>query len=218
MSHLPISRSKARHHSALSKAGFKVAHIDHNQYYGGDEASLTLDELAEWADARGEASDFPSSDYLAHQRQRYTSVSRAGTIPPQARQYSVSLAPSIIPSIGPHIDSLVASGVSRYGSFKLLEKVAVHDRPGFVQSVPGSKEDVFKSKVLSLVDKRRLMRFLMFAAGDFEGKKEIEGKEQMPFPLFLQKSFSLKDNAASAIAYALAFCTSAEGESSTLSK
>ena len=94
----------------------------------------------------------------------------------------------------------------------------MHDRPGFVQSVPGSKEDVFKSKVLSLVDKRRLMRFLMFAAGDFEGKKEIEGKEQMPFPLFLQESFSLKDNAASAIAYALAFCTSAEGESSTLSK
>lgn len=113
--------------------------------------------------------------------------------------------------MGPHIDSLVASGVSRYGQFKLLEKVAVYDRPGYVQSVPGSKEDVFKSKELSLMDKRRLMRFLMFAAGEFEGKKEIEGKEQMPFLQYLRQDFSLNEKAANAIGYALAFCTSSDG-------
>ena len=171
-----------------------------------------MEELAEWADVRASASDGSSSDYIVKQRARYISISRSPTIPPQARQYSVSLAPSIVPSIGPHIDALIASGVSRYGQFKLLEKVAVYDRPGYVQSVPGSKEDVFKSKALSLLDKRRLMRFLMFAAGDFEGKKELEGKEQMPFVQYLQAAFSLKDQAASAIAYALAFCTSAEGQ------
>lgn len=121
------------------------------------------------------------------------------------------LAPSIVPSVGPHIDSLVASGVSRYGSFKLLEKVAVYDRPGVVQSVPGSKEDVFKSKVLSLLEKRRLMRFLLFAAGEFEGKKELEGKEHMPFLQFLREAFSLSDKPAIAIAYALAFCITADG-------
>lgn len=201
----------------MSKAGYKVAHLDTNQYYGGDEASLTLDELAEWADARANAGDGPSSSvYLANQRARYTSITRSPTIPPQSRQYSVSLAPSIVPSIGPHIESLIASGVSRYGQFKLLEKVAVYDRPGYVQSVPGGKEDVFKSKALSLVDKRRLMRFLMFAAGEFEGKKELEGKEQIPFVQYLRDVFSLKDQAASAIAYALAFCASAEGKQSQI--
>ncbi|KAI0352785.1 FAD/NAD-P-binding domain-containing protein [Trametes cingulata] len=195
--------------AALSKAGFKVAHVDSNQYYGGEEASLTLDELAEWADARSaKPDDKPPSDYLANQRRRYTSISRSSTIPPQSRQYAVSLAPSIVPSVGPHIDSLIASGVSRYGSFKLLEKLAVYDRPGYVQSVPGSKEDVFKSKALSLVEKRRLMRFLLFAAGEFEGKKELEGKEQMPFLQFLREGFTLADKPATAIAYALAFCTS----------
>lgn len=116
-----------------------------------------------------------------------------------------------MPSVGPHIDSLVASGVSRYGSFKLLEKVAVYDRPGVVQSVPGSKEDVFKSKALSLLEKRRLMRFLLFAAGDFEGKKELEGKERMPFLQFLREAFSLSEKPATAIAYALAFCITAGG-------
>ncbi|OJT07504.1 Rab proteins geranylgeranyltransferase component A [Trametes pubescens] len=197
--------------AALSKAGFKVAHVDNNQYYGGDEASLTLDELAKWADSRtAEANEKSPASYLANQRTRYTSISRSTTIPPQSRQYSVPLAPSIVPSVGPHIDSLVASGVSRYGSFKLLEKVAVYDRPGVVQSVPGSKEDVFKSKVLSLLEKRRLMRFLLFAAGEFEGKKELEGKEHMPLLQFLREAFSLSDKPAIAIAYALAFCITAD--------
>lgn len=92
-----------------------------------------------------------------------------------------------------------------------MEKVAVYDRPGTVQSVPGSKEDVFKSKALSLLEKRRLMRFLLFAAGEFEGKKELEGKERMPFLQFLREAFSLSDKPATAIAYALAFCITADG-------
>ena len=197
----------------MSKAGYKVAHVDNNQYYGGDEASLTLDELAEWADIRKADPNETArpSPYLVHQRTRYASISRSVAIPSHSRQYSVSLVPSIVPSVGPHIDSLILSGVSRYGSFKLLEKVAVYDSPGLIQRVPGSKEDVFKSKILSLVDKRRLMRFLMFAAGDFEGKKEVEGKEQMPFVQFLREAFSLNEKAASAIAYALAFCATPGG-------
>ena len=210
---IPLKVSRG---SALSKAGFKVAHVDNNQYYGGDEASLTLDELAEWADLRGSSTndhDGSTTDYLTHQRSRYSSVFRSSILPPQSRQYAVSLAPSLVPSIGPHIDSLVASGVSRYGSFKLLEKVAMYDRPGFVQGVPGSKEDIFKSKTLTLLEKRRLMRFLMFAAGDFEGSKEIEGKEDMPFVAFLTEVFTLGGAPAQALAHALAFCAEDKGTS-----
>lgn len=205
--------SKPRDPSALAKAGFKIAHIDHNQYYGGDEASLSLDELAEWAQLRSASStDDQPGEYLIKQRARFTSISCSSSVPERPRQYAVSLAPTLIPSVGPHIDSLIASGVSRYGGFKLLEKVAVYDRPGYVQKVPGSKEDVFKSKVLSLVDKRRLMRFLLFAAGDFEGKQELQGKENVSFVQFLRETFSLDNRTASAIAYALAFCPSAQGE------
>ena len=132
---------------------------------------------------------------------------------PQSRQYSISLSPTIIPSIGPLIDALIASGVSRYGGFKLLEKVAIYTGPGSVKPVPGSKEDVFKNKELSLLEKRRLMRFLMFAAGDFESKKELDGKEDSPFIDFLRDTFSLDGDTAAAIAYALAFCTSRTGKS-----
>ena len=55
------------------------------------------------------------------------------------------------------------------------------------------------------------MRFLMFAAGDFEDKKEIEGKEDSAFIEFLRDVFSLDGHTAAAIAYALAFCVSATG-------
>ncbi|KDQ65124.1 hypothetical protein JAAARDRAFT_188375 [Jaapia argillacea MUCL 33604] len=196
--------------AALSKAGFTVAHIDENLYYGGDEASLDLDDLDQWAKKRSAASDKPlSSPYLQAQAEKFVSISAVASPPPHSRQYSVSLLPSLIPSTGPFIASLIASGVSRYGGYKLLERVAIYHSAGLVKNVPGSKEDVFKSKDLSLVEKRRLMRFLLFAAGDFAGSKELQGHEDAPFIDFLRTTFSLSMDVATAITYALAFCSAA---------
>ncbi|KAI0056682.1 FAD/NAD-P-binding domain-containing protein [Artomyces pyxidatus] len=193
--------------AALSKAGLKVAHLDSNAYYGGDEASLTLEELAQWADSRQPAAA-QTSPYLSEQRNKFTSITRSSTIPDHPRQYSVSLAPSLITSVGPLITSLVSSGVSRYGGYRLLERVGLYDSAVGIRNVPGSKEDVFKSQEMSLLDKRRLMRFLMFASGDFEDKKELLGHQDSPFIEFLRTAFSLGKEVSEAIAYALAFCTS----------
>lgn len=71
---------------------------------------------------------------------------------------------------------------------------------------------MFKSKELSLVQKRRLMRFLMFASGEFEVKPEVEGKEDVPFVNFLKEVFSIDEKSIEAIAYALAFCVSPAGK------
>ncbi|GJE83975.1 FAD/NAD(P)-binding domain-containing protein [Phanerochaete sordida] len=193
--------------AALSKAGFKVGHVDANPYYGGDDASLSIDELVSWADERA-SGNVQSSAYLDNQRKRFTDISYTGAVPSQSRQYAVSLCPTIIPSIGPLIESLIASGVSRYGGFKLLEQVALYESAGVAKPVPGNKEDVFKDKQLSLLQKRRLMRFLMFAGGDFEDKPELQTLEHTPFPAFLKDKFSLDDEAIRAITYALAFCVS----------
>ncbi|KAG1766509.1 FAD/NAD-P-binding domain-containing protein [Suillus placidus] len=176
--------------AALSKAGFKVAHIDPNPYYGGDEASLSLDELVQWVD---------------HYKEDNHSVTHYGEVPPHARQYSVSLAPSVIPSIGPFISSLIASGVSRYGSFKLLGRVVIYDG-GILKNVPQSKDDIFQSKAMSLLEKRRVTRFLMFAAGEFENSKELHGQENSPLLDFLHRIFLLSEATARAITYALGYC------------
>lgn len=83
---------------------------------------------------------------------------------------------------------------------------------GSVKSVPGSKEDIFKNKDISLLDKRRLMRFLMYAAGEVEGSKEVQGKEGLPLCDFLRTEFKLNEEMVAAIAYALAYCFSPSGK------
>ncbi|KAJ7229209.1 GDP dissociation inhibitor-domain-containing protein [Mycena pura] len=179
--------------AALAKAGFRVAHIDENAHYGSSQASLTFDELIQWqvAPPRGFSSFFCSGGNIA-----------------QPRTYSISLSPSLIPSKGPLIEALVASGVAKYGGFRLVERVFVYDPSGTAKPVPGSKEDVFKNKDISLIEKRRLMRFLQFAAGDFENKTELKNHADSPFPEYLKTVFSLNDEMTNAIAYALAYCLS----------
>jgi Rab proteins geranylgeranyltransferase component A len=187
--------------SALAKAGFTVAHLDPNQYYGAEQASLTIDELREWA-----------SQHTNGSTGLYSSISSSSNIIPQSRQYAVSLSPAVIRAVGPLISTLVASGVSRYGGYKLLDRIGVYGSSGSVRVVPGSKDAVFKSKDLSLIDKRRLMRFLMFAADDFENRPELEGKQQMPFLEYLRTTFSLPQPVSEAVAYAIAFCGKATGD------
>ncbi|KAF9008862.1 GDP dissociation inhibitor-domain-containing protein [Cyathus striatus] len=182
--------------AALSKAGYKVVHIDENPHYGADEASLPLDELVKWIDDH--CSDSTTS--------RFRGASRSSSIPPSPRQYAICLRPTIFPSLGPLIISLIQSGVSKYSTFRLLDQVAVYDSSGIFKNVPGSKEDIFKAKEIGLVEKRRLMRFLEFAADDFERSKELEGKHDMPFVQFIRQTFLLKDEIASTIAYSLAYC------------
>lgn len=126
------------------------------------------------------------------------------------RSYALSISPSVIVSTGPFISSLINSGVSRYGGFKLLENVSVYTSGAF-KRVPASKEEIFKSKSLSLLDKRKLMRFLMFAASDFDKSNELEANTNKPFPVFLQDAFSIDKQLASTLSYALAFCENETG-------
>ena len=93
----------------------------------------------------------------------------------------------------------------------MLEQVALYESPGVAKPVPGNKEDIFKNNQLSLLHKRLLMRFLMFAGGDFEDKPELQGNEEIPFTTFLKDKFSLDIEAVKAIAFAIAFCVSESG-------
>ncbi|KAF8550256.1 FAD/NAD(P)-binding domain-containing protein [Imleria badia] len=183
--------------AALAKAGLKVAHIDPNPYYGADEATLTLDELVHWAETH---STNPTEEPV-HYRVDYLSPNR----PSHPKQYSISLSPTVIPSVGPFISSLVSSGVSRYGSYKLLGPMAIYHNGRF-QSVPQNKESIFQDRSIPLIEKRRLMRFLVFASGEFEETPELQGKEDTPFDHFLRESFSLSEGISQVIMFSLASC------------
>lgn len=164
---------------ALAKAGKTVLHIDPNDYYGSDQASLTLDELITWSGRHG-ASSLSSISYPQYSYASTSSINPS--LEKDKRRYALSLFPAVLPSRGELIDTLITSDVSKYVSFRLLDTIAIWvDDPesqevgGTLRRVPGSKEAVFKDKSVSLMDKRRLMKFLMFAGGEFEEDDLLKG-------------------------------------------
>ena len=185
---------------ALAKAGKSVLHLDPNEYYGGEQASLTLDELQEWCQRRSSPSANPdlSSDidfgpststststnaYHQNQRRLYTDCTTSEpdtSLLANKRRYALSLFPAILPSRGSLITTLINSGVSKYVSFRLLDSVSLYDEATkTARRVPGSKESVFKDKEISLMEKRRLMKFLMFAVGQFEDDPLLKGTPRL---------------------------------------
>lgn len=78
------------------------------------------------------------------------------------RQFALDLSPKLLFSSGGMVNLLIKSNVGRYLDFKAVELVSIWDDDcgGGLQKVPGSKEDVFKDTRISLIDKRRLMKFL----------------------------------------------------------
>lgn len=91
-----------------------------------------------------------------------------------------------MPARGKLIDTLISSGVSGYIGFRVVDGVGLlqpstntgagtsTNRGGEVASdikkVPSSKGQVFKDKTLSLMEKRKLMKMLMFVANLDENK------------------------------------------------
>jgi len=99
------------------------------------------------------------------------------TLEKNKRRYALSLFPAVLPSRGPLIQTLIYSGVSKYVSFRILNSVSVWEGVNeTIRRVPGSKEQVFKDKEISLMEKRRLMKFLMFTAGEFEDDPLLKGE------------------------------------------
>lgn len=176
------------HYSALAKSGRTVLHVDENAYYGGPEATLTLSELVAWSSAASSSTD---SRYSAVDLSFSTEDDGGATTsssPPEellrsglARQYNLSLRPTLVTAVSPFVDALVKSGVAKYSGFKLLDAVAIHDGRGAFRRTAATKEDIFNDKSLSLIEKRKLVNFIKFAtAGDIDQSVQLTGQRSFP--------------------------------------
>lgn len=147
--------------AALAKSGHSVLHVDEQPHYGEDEATLSLNELVHWANTRN-TKGRGSVDL-------FFSGTGSAELPEElarsARHYNITVCPTIYPSVGPFITSLVRSGVAKYSAFRLVDTVALY-QDGQLISAATTKEDIFKDKSLSLVEKRRLMKFVMAALAE----------------------------------------------------
>lgn len=181
-----------------------MLHIDSSVDYGGRDASLSLRDLVAFIEC-------PSAQL--HISKLSNPVPISEHLLKRSRDYAISLSPSVLPATGPLITALVQSGVARYSAFKLLDVIGIYRSNGRVETIPASKEDVFKTKALSLIEKRKLMKFLMFASGEFESSDTLRGKEKNAFAEFLKgPEFGLSADLASAVAYALAHCSGESGK------
>mmetsp|Transcript_2506 Transcript_2506/g.3851 ORF Transcript_2506/g.3851 Transcript_2506/m.3851 type:complete len:466 (+) Transcript_2506:76-1473(+) len=123
----------------LSVKGKRVLHVDKNNYYGSDTASLSLSNLY----------------------QKF----RGGEEPPQSlghsRDWNVDLVPKFIMACGDLVKILLHAKVTRYLEFKSVDGsyVLKDNKP---QKVPATGQEALNSSLMGFFEKRKFRNFLLF--------------------------------------------------------
>mmetsp|Transcript_37187 Transcript_37187/g.82724 ORF Transcript_37187/g.82724 Transcript_37187/m.82724 type:complete len:452 (-) Transcript_37187:407-1762(-) len=123
----------------LSVAGYKVLHIDRNNYYGGESASLQLNQFYE--------------------------KFRPGQAPPKelgpSRDYNIDLVPKFMMANGKLVRVLLHTDVVKYLEFKAVDGSYVLSK-GKIHKVPASDMEALKSPLMGLFEKRRARSFFLY--------------------------------------------------------
>lgn len=123
----------------LSVDGKKVLHMDRNDYYGGESASLTLNQL--YAKFRGEEK------------------------PPVSlgpnRDYNVDMVPKFMMANGQLVRVLIYTDVTKYLQFKAVDGGYVL-RASKIYKVPATDMEALNSPLLGFFEKTRARNFFKF--------------------------------------------------------
>ncbi len=120
-----------------------------------------------------------------------------------SRSYNLDSTPKLLGSHDTLVETLIRSGVGRYLEFKSVDDIYILDQ-GSLEKVPSSKEDVFTNKSVSLIEKRKLMKFLTFAMDYEETNPIFENTTDMTYIKFLEEKFKITGKLQQAIVYAIA--------------
>lgn len=133
----------------LSVEGKKVLHIDKQDFYGGESASLNLSQL-------------------------YTkfkpSTQKPEFLKGRDRDWCVDLIPKFLMSNGELTNILVHTEVTRYIEFKQIGGSYVY-RNGRIAKVPATEMEAVRSSLMGIFEKRRMKNFLTFIANYDEDNK-----------------------------------------------
>jgi len=124
----------------MSVEGKKVLHMDKNDYYGGDSASITpLENLYKMFGT---------------------------TTPPESlgrgRDWNVDLIPKFLMADGSLVKLLIHTGVTRYLEFKSIEGSYVY-KQGNIFKVPCDEKEALATSLMGMFEKRRFRKLLMWA-------------------------------------------------------
>ncbi|XP_061659494.1 rab proteins geranylgeranyltransferase component A 1 [Syngnathoides biaculeatus] len=122
----------------------------------------------------------------------------------EGRRFNIDLVSKLMYARGSLVELLIKSNVSRYAEFKNITRILTY-RHGNVEQVPCSRADVFASRQLSMVEKRKLMRFLSSCLEEKE-EEELEGDSGRPYSEFL-RGRQLGDNLQHFLLHSIAMAT-----------
>lgn len=124
----------------LSVKGMRVLHVDRNNYYGAETASLSLQNL-------------------------YAKFKPPGTEPPavmgHSRDWNVDLIPKFIMACGNLVKILLHTKVTRYLEFKSVDGSYVF-KDNKAQKVPATAAEALNSSLMGFFEKRKFRNFLVF--------------------------------------------------------
>jgi len=167
----------------LSVDGLKVLHMDRNNYYGGDSASLNLDQIFE--------------KFRSEQK---ADVAKLG----QSREYNVDLIPKFIMATGILVKMLIHTDVTRYLEFKSVAGSYVY-KGGKIYKVPATDTEALKSPLMGILEKRRAKKFFVFVQDfDVKDSKTYQGVDPKAPMTEVFKKFGLADDTVDFIGHALA--------------
>nr|POE59044.1 putative rab geranylgeranyltransferase c15c4.03 [Quercus suber] len=182
---------------ALSRAGYRILHLDHNQYYGGKEAALSLDEAEKWAKKfQGEHGQFRRA-VVTRPREDGAAVTSLAN----SRAYTLSLSPQLIYGRSNLLQALVSSRTHEQldfqavGSFWIVEPSREGISRNRVLRVPSGREDIFQDKTISLRAKRSLMNFIRSITVDRIASEQLQAAvnpnlDARPFLEVLREDFN----------------------------
>lgn len=165
----------------LSVNGYKVLHMDKNDYYGGETASLNLEQLYE----------------------RFKAGAKVPEEYGRARDWYIDLVPKFILGEGLMIDTLRHTEVTKYMDFKVVNgSFVLRTKDRSINKIPTTTKEVLDSKLCGLAEKNHMRKILNYIA-DCEEKPEPYNLKEMPMrDLF--KAFKIGDDVATFMGHAMA--------------
>jgi Rab GDP dissociation inhibitor len=169
----------------LSVSGKKVLHIDRNNYYGGESASLTpLEQCYE--------------QFFGANKKPAPEMGRG-------RDWNVDLIPKFLMANGSLVKLLIHTGVTRYLEFKSIEGSYVY-KGGKVYKVPADEMEALATSLMGMFEKRRFKKFLVWAQTfDPNNQQTWEGLDPKTSTMQqVYEKFGLDENTADFTGHALA--------------
>lgn len=167
----------------LSVSGYKVLHVDRNPYYGGESASLNLEQL-----------------YKKYNK---------GTPPEsmgRSHLYNVDLIPKVLMCAGELVKILRATVVERYSMEFMLLDASFVQKGDKIAKVPITQSEALSSSLMGFLEKRRAGSLLSYIASYSPADPKTHGgydlKKMTAKKLF--EEYSVSTNTAVFLGHAVA--------------